>query len=159
VWAVRARVQCMQQPSIDTPFPNAVMPFSENQDTVCPMAQSVADAALILPAIAGRDPLDKFTFAALTRLQDFSKGLRKGVRLVVPRLFLSSDLNTDQAFNAPLLTLTKLGDTIVDPAESPDANELLASTNESIDLSADFKVLYTSRRRTPLVDENLARLT
>jgi amidase len=34
-----------------------------------------------------------------------------------------------------------LGATIVDPAEFPDANELLASTNESIVLSADFKVV------------------
>lgn len=127
------------------PFVNAVIPISENQDTVGPIARSVADAAVILTAIAGRDPLDKFTLTAPARVPDFAKGLREdalqGVRLGVPRLFLSGDPNIDLAFDASLLTLRELGATIVDPAEFPDANELLASTNELIVLSTDFKVV------------------
>ncbi|KAF8260371.1 amidase signature enzyme [Lactarius quietus] len=132
------------KPTVGLTSRAGVIPISENQDTVGPMARSVADAVLILSTIAGRDPLDKFTFAAPARVPDFSKALRKdalqGVRLGVPRLFLSGDPNIDRAFDASLLTLTKLGATVVDPAEFPDAYELLASTNESIVLSADFKV-------------------
>jgi amidase len=132
----------MPQPSVDA---FTVIPISENQDTVGPMARSVADAAVILTAIAGRDPLDNSTLSAPARVLDFSKALRKdalqGVRLGAPRLFLSRDPNIDRAFDASLLTLMNLGATIVDPAEFPDANELLASTNESIVLSADFKVV------------------
>ena len=139
--AVRVRVRCMLLPAVDA-FP--VIPISENQDTIGPMARSVADAAAILTAIAGRDPLDKYTLTAPARVPDFSKALRKdalqGVRLGVPRLFLSGDPNIDHAFNSSLITLTELGATIVDPADFPDANELLASTNEYIVLSADFKV-------------------
>lgn len=131
----------MLLPSVDA-FP--VIPISENQDTIGPMARSVADAAAILTAIAGRDPLDNYTLTAPACVPDFSKALRKdalqGVRLGVPRLFLSGDPDIDRAFNSSLITLTKLGATIVDPAEFPDANELLASTNEYIVLSADFKV-------------------
>jgi amidase len=142
VRAVRIRLQCMPQPSVDIFI---VIPISENQDTVGPMARSVADAAVILSAIAGRDPLDNFTLTAPALVPDFSKALRKdalqGVRLGVPRLFLSRDPNIDRAFNASLLTLMNLGATIVDPAEFPDANELLTSTNEYIVLSADFKVV------------------
>ena len=131
----------MLLPPVDA-FP--VIPISENQDTIGPMARSVADAAAILTAIAGRDPLDNYTLTAPARVPDFSKALRKdalqGVRLGVPRLFLSDDPNIDHAFNSSLITLTELGATIVDPADFPDANELLASTNEYIVLSADFKV-------------------
>ncbi|KAH9024026.1 amidase signature enzyme [Lactarius deliciosus] len=132
------------KPTVGLTSRAGVIPVSENQDSVGPMARSVADAAIILTAIAGRDPLDNYTLAAPARVSDFSKALRKdalhGVRLGVPRLFLSGDPNIDSAFNASLLTLAKLGATIVDPAEFPDANELLASMNQSIVLSADFKV-------------------
>lgn len=136
-------------PLVIPSFADAVIPISENQDTVGPMARSVADAAVILTAIAGRDPLDNSTLNAPARVPDFCKALRKdalqGVRLGVPRLFLSEDPNIDHAFNASLLTLTKLGATVVDPAEFPDADELLASANEDIVLSADFKVGRQSR--------------
>ncbi|KAI9437951.1 amidase signature enzyme [Lactarius indigo] len=132
------------KPTVGLTSRAGVIPISENQDTVGPMARSVADAAVILTAIAGRDPLDNFTLAAPARVPDFSKALRKGalqgVRLGVPRLFLSGDPNIDRAFNASLVTLAKLGATIVDPAEPPDANELLVSNNETIVLNTDFKV-------------------
>jgi amidase len=59
----------MPQPSVDA---FTVIPISENQDTVGPMARSVADAAVILTAIAGRDPLDNSTLSAPARVPDFS---------------------------------------------------------------------------------------
>ncbi|KAI9437952.1 amidase signature enzyme [Lactarius indigo] len=114
---------------------------------VGPMARSVADAAVILTAIAGRDPLDNFTLAAPVRVPDFSKALRKdALQVAIP--------TSTGAFDASLVTLTKLGATIVDPAEFPDAHELLASMNESIVLSTDFKVMVdrSMKPRTPLID-------
>ncbi|KAH9033356.1 amidase signature enzyme [Lactarius pseudohatsudake] len=144
------------KPTVGMTSRAGVIPISENQDTVGPMARSVADAAVILTAIAGRDPLDNFTLAAPARVPDFTKALKKdalhGVRLGVPRLFLSGDPNIDGAFNASLLTLTELGATIVDPAEFPDANELLASMNESIVLSADFKVVNLEEYISELIE-------
>ncbi|KAI0291777.1 amidase signature enzyme [Multifurca ochricompacta] len=132
------------KPTVGLTSRAGVIPISENQDTVGPMTRSIADAAIVLTAIAGRDPLDSFTLAAPAHVPDFTKALKKdalsGVRLGVPRLFLSGDPNIDGAFNASLATLKQLGATIVDPAEFPDANELLASNNETLVLDADFKV-------------------
>ncbi|TFY52698.1 hypothetical protein EVG20_g10440 [Dentipellis fragilis] len=108
------------------------------------MARSVADAAAILTIISGRDPLDNFTFAQPPVVPDFSKALKpnglKGVRLGVPRLFQGSDKNIIAAFNASIEIIRGLGATVVDPAEFPDAEEILASNNETIVLDTDFKV-------------------
>ncbi|KAI9437995.1 amidase signature enzyme [Lactarius indigo] len=143
------------KPTVGLTSRAGVIPISENQDTVGPMARSVADAAIILTTIAGRDLLDNFTLAAPARVPDFSKALRKdalkGVRLGVPRLFLSGDPNIDNAFDASLLTLAKLGATIVDPAEFPDANELLASNDETIVLNTDFKVVDVEKYISGLI--------
>ena len=108
------------------------------------MARSVADAAIVLSAIAGRDPRDNFTLAQPAKVPDFSKALvpngLKGVRLGVPRRFGSDDQNIMAAFNASIEVIRKLGATVVDPAEFPDAEELLASNNETLVLDTDFKV-------------------
>ena len=122
----------------------SVIPISSHQDTVGPMCRSVADAATILSVIAGRDPLDNFTLAQPEDVPDFTKALNpnalKGVRLGVPRLFQGIDMNIIAAFNESLGILKGLGATIVDPADFPDAEELLNSNNESTVLNVDFKV-------------------
>lgn len=121
-----------------------VIPISVNQDTVGPMARSVTDAAQILNIIAGPDPLDNFTLAQPTPLPNFTLALDpnalKGVRLGVPRLFTGNDQNIIAAFNASIRIIKALGAEVVDPAEFPDAQEMLDSNNETIVLDADFKV-------------------
>ena len=128
------------------------------------MTRSVADAAAILTVIAGRDPLDNFTLAQPAEVPDFSKALDKnalkGARLGIPRLFQGSDPNILAAFNESVEIIKGLGATIggllysltieansypmhhliVDPAEFPDATEILQSNNESTVLTVDFKV-------------------
>ena len=122
-----------------------MVPISVNQDTVGPIARSVADAAAILGVIAGRDALDNFTLAQPARVPDYTAALRRdalrGVRLGVPRLFMPGDQNIVAAFNASLDVIRALGATVVDPAEFPDAEELLASNNETLVLDTDFKVM------------------
>jgi amidase len=121
-----------------------VIPISSHQDTVGPMCQSVADAATILSVIAGRDPLGNFTHAQPEEVPDFTKALDpnalKGVCLGVPQLFQPQDVNIVTAFNASLEIIKGLGATIIDPADFPDAEELLASNNETTVLNVDFKV-------------------
>jgi amidase len=62
-----------------------IVPISHTQDTAGPMARSVADAALLLSAMAGSDPDDAATADADTHRADYSASLRgaslKGVRL------------------------------------------------------------------------------
>jgi amidase len=64
-----------------------VVPISVSQDTPGPMTYTVADAALLLSAIAGSDLADPATAEADKRKTDFTKGLGsvslKGVRIGV----------------------------------------------------------------------------
>jgi amidase len=66
-----------------------VVPISATQDTAGPMATSVADAALLLDAIAGSDPADPATAQADRYAGRFAAGLGgaslKGVRIGVLR--------------------------------------------------------------------------
>lgn len=121
-----------------------VIPISEHQDTVGPMARSVADAATILTIIAGRDPLDNFTLAQPPVVPDYTKALNKnalkGVRLGVARQFAGRNTVVLAAFNASVEIMRGLGATIVDPADFPDFAEIQASDNETIVLDTDFKV-------------------
>ena len=121
------------------------------------MARSVADAATILSIIAGRDPLDNFTFAQPLAVPDYTKALNplafKGARIGVARQFASRNANVQAAFNASVEIIRGLGATIVDPADFPDFTELRASGNETIVLLTDFKVcnsvsLYTIQKLT-----------
>ena len=135
-----------------------VIPISSHQDTVGPMCRNVADAATILSVIAGRDPLDNVTLAQPEHVPDFTKALNRnalnGVRLGVPRLFLPPDANIVAAFNASLEIIKGLGATIIDPAEFPDADEILASNNETTVLNVDFKVRYSVEKESPPSNEN-----
>ncbi|KAF8575027.1 amidase signature enzyme [Ramaria rubella] len=132
------------KPTVGLTSRAGVIPLSSHQDSVGPMCRSVADAATILSVIAGPDPLDNFTLVQPKPVPDFTRALNpnalKGVRLGVPRLFQGDDENIIAAFNASLEVLKELGATIVDPADLPDAEEILASNNESTVLSVDFKV-------------------
>ena len=62
-----------------------IVPISHTQDTAGPMTRSVADAALLLSAMAGSDPDDVATADADTHRVDYDRALRgaslKGVRL------------------------------------------------------------------------------
>jgi len=62
-----------------------IVPISHTQDTAGPMTRSVADAALLLSAMAGSDPEDAATMDADTHRADYTASLRsaslKGMRL------------------------------------------------------------------------------
>ena len=62
-----------------------IVPISHTQDTAGPMTRSVADAALLLSAMAGSDPDDAVTAEADAHRADYAASLRgaslKGVRL------------------------------------------------------------------------------
>ncbi|WP_299309264.1 amidase [uncultured Croceicoccus sp.] len=64
-----------------------VIPISHSQDTAGPMARSVADAAMLLTAIAGPDPADPATAEAASHRTDLAAGLDasslRGVRIGV----------------------------------------------------------------------------
>ncbi|KAJ7088542.1 amidase signature enzyme [Mycena crocata] len=135
-----------------------VIPLSQHQDTVGPLARSLTDAAIVLSIIAGKDTNDNFTNSQPATVPDFTKSLNKnalaGKRIGVPRsVFLDdsitgNDPSVNAAFAQALRTIKALGATIVDPADLPSANDYVTSLNETIVEGVDFKIQfaqYTSK--------------
>jgi amidase len=103
-----------------------VIPLSASQDTLGPMARTVADAAALLTAIAGPDPDDPVTTAPHklrpTVAEDYTRYLDAkalaGARLGVPRKgVFGISRAVDAVMTAALAKLTELGAVLVDPAE------------------------------------------
>ncbi|KAJ7594152.1 amidase signature enzyme [Mycena floridula] len=138
------------KPTVGLTSRAGVVPISAHQDTIGPMTRSVADAAIVLSIIAGKDPQDNFTFAQPDVVPDFTKALNKnalkGKRIGVPRrVFLNDSISGNDpsiniAFEEALKVMKSLGATIVDPADLPSADEIVASNNETIVLDVDFKI-------------------
>ncbi|MBX9898320.1 MAG: amidase [Qipengyuania sp.] len=95
-----------------------VVPISATQDTAGPMARSVADAAMLLNAIAGSDPADTATAEADARRSDFAGGLAaaslQGVRIGVLRKQAGSDPKLTAVFETALADLRRAGAVLVD---------------------------------------------
>jgi amidase len=75
------------KPTVGLTSRDLVIPITEHQDTVGPMARTVRDAAAILQIIAGKDSNDKYT-GAIPDVPDYVAACKldalKGARLGVP---------------------------------------------------------------------------
>jgi len=132
------------KPTVGLTSRAGVIPISEHQDSIGPMCRSVADAAVVLTAIVGRDPLDNYSLGQPEVPPDYMQALKKdglkGVRLGVPRkVFEDADANEVIAFNAALDVIRGLGATVVDPADFSDEYDN-DRTSENLVLHGDFKV-------------------
>ena len=114
-----------------------IIPISKTQDTAGPMARTVADAAILLGAMAGVDPRDPRTessrgkaHADYTQFLD-ADGLR-GARIGVPRKFFRLGGKADAVIDAALQTLKSRGAILIDPADFPAFDKLAG---------ADYQVL------------------
>lgn len=125
-----------------------VIPISQHQDTVGPMARSVKDAAYVLQAIAGPDKHDNYTLAEPFngRLPDYVAACRynafEGVRIGVARNVLEIwRNNTDEpvmaAFEEAIEQIKAAGATIVD-ANFTAFDQWTKDGNETLVLNADF---------------------
>jgi amidase len=103
---------------------SGIIPISINQDTAGPMARTVADAALLLTALAGVDPNDPYTQESVGKTaKDYTKfldqnGLR-GARLGVARKFFGNNRDTDALMETAIAEMKRNGAVIVDPADLP----------------------------------------
>src|SRR5690606_30801010 len=100
------------------------VPISHSQDTAGPMARTVADAALLLNAIAGSDPADAATAEADARKADFTAGLESaslaGVRIGVLRKAIGGNPAVAALFERALADLGRAGAELVDIDFEPD---------------------------------------
>ncbi|KAL9115364.1 MAG: hypothetical protein Q9227_000685 [Pyrenula ochraceoflavens] len=134
------------KPSVGLTSRFLVVPISEHQDTVGPMARSVKDAAYILQALAGPDPNDNYTSAIPGPLPDYVAACNfsslAGKRIGVPRNVIGTTTATSapiiSAFNAALSLLSAAGATIVDNTNFTQYAAFSQSNSSTIVLDADF---------------------
>lgn len=136
------------KPSVGLTSRYLVIPISEHQDTVGPMARTVKDAAHILTAIAGPDPNDNYTSAipfnsTPNYIEACQYDALKGKRIGVPRNYI--DLTGESylapvvpVFNAALDILRAAGATVVDNITLPGYDVLAQANFPNIVLEADF---------------------
>ena len=123
-----------------------VVPISHSQDTPGPMTRTVADAALMLSAMAGRDPMDTATADADRHVTDYLAALQgatlKGKRLGVLRYAAQVQPEADALFEATLKRLQEEGAEIIEITDfTPDKTlgldeGLVLYTELKVDLNA-----------------------
>jgi amidase len=106
-----------------------IIPISHTQDTAGPMARTVADAAILLDAIAAVDPLDAATSPSRGKGGHYTASLKpdglKGARIGVARKkYFGYSPETDRLAEAAIADLKRQGAVIVDPADIPTASRL-----------------------------------
>jgi amidase len=114
------------KPTVGLVSRSGIVPISHTQDTAGPMCRSVADAAVLLAAIAGTDPRDAATRGA--RTADYVTALDanglKGARIGVARDKLTGySVAADAAFERALAVMKDRGAVIVDPADITTVNK------------------------------------
>jgi amidase len=116
------------KPTVGLISRTGIIPFTYSQDTAGPIARNVTDAALLLGALTGVDPLDPATSKSEGVAQkDYSmyldtnglEGARIGVFLDSPTDFLQSDEYDEELFKNVIQTLKESGATMIDNMEIP----------------------------------------
>jgi amidase len=105
-----------------------IIPISATQDTAGPMARTVADAAVLLQALAEADPRDAATSRAPAGAADYGGALDpdglRGARIGVARNMAGFHPDTDRLFDEAVAEMKRRGAEVVDPADVPNVKEL-----------------------------------
>ncbi len=121
------------KPTVGLVSRSGVIPIAASQDTVGPIARTVADVAAILTVIAAADPDDPKPTLPVpgrpTTPEDYAKALDPkalaGARLGVPRKgYFGTHRGLDAVMTTALAKLKDLGAVIVDPVELAPPPEL-----------------------------------
>ena len=142
------------KPTLGLVSRRGIVPIAHSQDTAGPMARSVADAAVLLDALAGTDAVDAATLDADGRRRDYRAALDeaslRGRRLGIARSFGGHDERGRPVLEAVIETLRVQGAEVVDPVELSAGHEY--QWDEMVVLSHEFKVdlaAYLETRGVP----------
>ena len=117
------------KPTVGLVSRSGMIPISHSQDTAGPMGRTVEDAALLLAALAGRDPADPATAAIpVTYDMNYTTGLdREGLRdarIGIARQFFGRHRDVDRLMMSCLETLNESGAILIDPTDVENAESL-----------------------------------
>jgi len=124
------------KPTVGLTSRAGVIPIAHSQDTVGPMARTVADAAALLGAITGVDAHDAATRARVGKsYTDYTQFLvpqgLQGARIGVARqVYFGYSPKADAIANAAIERMRELGATIIDNADIPTAQQMSKSETE-----------------------------
>jgi amidase len=110
------------KPTVGRMSRDGIIPIAHTQDTPGPMTRTVADAALLYAAMAGRDDADGATAAAPaaplpSAAIDLPDDALRGTRLGVARSFFTGFDEVDGLIDQAIVVLKRLGAEIVDPVD------------------------------------------
>src|SRR5206468_892429 len=116
------------KPTVGLVSRSGIIPIAHSQDTAGPMARTVTDAAILLGAITGIDPIDPATresegksFTDYTGFLD-ANGL-SGARIGVARKFFGFSDAVDKLLNDAIDVIKRLGAVIIDPVNLAESKE------------------------------------
>lgn len=141
-----------------------IIPISASQDTAGPMCRSVADAAVLLGALAGFDPRDAATAPTKGKAPvDYTQFLKRdglrGARIGVARAQAGFNPDVDTSMESAIAAMKTAGAIIIDPASLPTPSSLSAA--ETIVLDYEFKAglnAYLASRGAGVAVKSLAEL-
>lgn len=140
------------KPTLGLVSRNGIIPIAHSQDTAGPMTRTVADAALLLGALAGVDDADAATRLSRKRaFRDYAQFLDKdglrGARIGVARNMAGSDSRVLQIFEKSLEMMRQLGAVIIDPANVPNFDKFGKTEREVLyfEFKADLNKYLASR--------------
>jgi amidase len=111
------------KPTVGLVSRTGIVPISHSQDIAGPMTRTVADAAVLLNAMTGRDPRDATTSSAPVHV-DYTRGLDasalRGARVGIVRTRMAGyHAGTDSLLNRAIADLRAAGATVVDSLAVP----------------------------------------
>jgi amidase len=112
------------KPTLGLVSRSGIVPIAHSQDTAGPMTRTVADAAVLLGAMAGPDAEDPATAEAAGKMaSDYTAflhaGALKGARLGVARKFFGILPAVDQLMEDAMAAMKSHGALLSDPADLP----------------------------------------
>ena len=129
------------KPTVGLVSRSGIIPISHTQDTAGPMTRTVADAAVLLAAMAGADPRDAATRTSARKSLDYARALDpaglKGARIGVVRDAFGNNDRVDRVVEEGIAAMRSAGATVVDAMKMP-SGELIGAAEFEI-LKYEFK--------------------